>query len=219
MILIGRLAVAWTTVALFFLFGDAWLADLASGLRAALFFLWLFIIILWCAFGVVEQADHLADMLGDPLGSLVLTLSIVIIEVVLIAAVAIGSDATPTLGRDTMFGVLMIALNGGVGLALLMGGLHHREQAYNLQGAVAYLAVIIPGPLLYHKYYETGFVPASFNAKVDALLEKLNKLGNLTDEQFAQAKDTKLHFVRRKNYTQPQKPPEENDEGGEENDR
>ncbi|MDM0068283.1 calcium:proton antiporter [Variovorax sp. J31P207] len=144
MILIGRLAVAWTTVALFLLFGDAWLADLASGLRAALFFFWLFVTILWCAFGVVEQADHLADMLGDPLGSLVLTLSIVIIEVALIAAVAIGSDATPTLGRDTMFGVLMIALNGGVGLALLLGGLHHREQAYNLQGAVAYLAVIIP---------------------------------------------------------------------------
>jgi Ca2+:H+ antiporter len=43
-----------------------------------------------------------------------------------------------------MFAVLMIVLNGVVGLALLVGGLRHHEQAYNLQGAVAYLAVIIP---------------------------------------------------------------------------
>ena len=142
--LIGRLAIAWATVVLFFLLGDAWLADPGAALRAAALFLWLFAVILWCAFGVVEQADLLANILGEPLGSLVLTLSIVIIEVVLIAAVALGSEATPTLGRDTMFAVVMIALNAGVGLALLLGGLRHREQAYNLQGAVAHLAVIIP---------------------------------------------------------------------------
>lgn len=144
MILIARLAIAWATVALFFLRGDAWLADPDAGLRSTVLFLWLFAVILWCAFGVVAEADHLAGILGEPLGSLVLTLSIVIIEVVLIAAVALGSEATPTLGRDTMFAVVMIALNAGVGLALLLGGLRHREQAYNLQGAVAYLAVIIP---------------------------------------------------------------------------
>lgn len=107
-------------------------------------FIWLFAVILWCAFGVVEQADHLAELLGEPLGTLVLTLSIVIIEVVLIAAVAFGSETAPTLGRDTMFAVLMIVLNAVVGLALLLGGLRHHEQAYNLQGAVAYLALIIP---------------------------------------------------------------------------
>jgi Ca2+:H+ antiporter len=43
-----------------------------------------------------------------------------------------------------MFAVLMIILNGMVGLALLVGALRHREQHYNLQGAKAFLAVIIP---------------------------------------------------------------------------
>ena len=38
----------------------------------------------------------------------------------------------------------MIVLNGVVGLCLLLGGLRHHEQAYNLPGALAYLAVIIP---------------------------------------------------------------------------
>ncbi len=144
MALIGRLVIAWATVALFLFFGNSWLANLSSTLLATGLFIWLFAVILWCASGVVEEADHLADILGEPLGTLVLTLSIVIVEVVLIAAVVFGSEAATTLGRDTMFAVLMIVLNGVVGLALLLGGLRHREQAYNLQGAVAYLAVIIP---------------------------------------------------------------------------
>ena len=135
---------AWSTVVLFFLFGAHWLADFRSVPWSALLFLWLFGAILWCAFGVVGEAEHLAELLGEPVGTLVLTLSIVIIEVVLIGAVALGGDSAPTLGRDTMFAVLMIVLNGAVGLCLLLGGLRHHEQAYNLQGAVAYLAVIIP---------------------------------------------------------------------------
>src|SRR6201995_614056 len=50
----------------------------------------------------------------------------------------------PSLARDTLFAVVMIILNGMVGLSLLVGGWRHREQQYNLQGANAYLGVIIP---------------------------------------------------------------------------
>ena len=67
--------------------------------------------------------------LASLFGTLVLTLSIVIIEVVLIGAVALGGKALPTLGRDTMFAVLMIVLNGVVGLSLLLGGVRHHEQS------------------------------------------------------------------------------------------
>jgi Ca2+:H+ antiporter len=48
------------------------------------------------------------------------------------------------LARDTMFAVVMIVFNGMAGLSLLLGGLRYREQTYNLQGANAYLAVIVP---------------------------------------------------------------------------
>jgi Ca2+:H+ antiporter len=61
---------------------------------------------------------------------------------------ALGGKSAPTLGRDTTFAVLMIVLNAAIGLCLLLGGLHHHAQAYNLQGAVAYLAVIIPLSLI-----------------------------------------------------------------------
>lgn len=110
----------------------------------ALLFIWLLGAILWAAFGVVHEAEEVAERLGEPLGTLILTLSIVIIEVALIAAVMLSAQHVPTLGRDTMFAVLMIVLNGVVGLCLLVGGLRFHQQAYNLQGASAYLAVIIP---------------------------------------------------------------------------
>lgn len=138
-----RLIVAWATVLAFTVVGLDWLPELGPMTRSALLFLWLFGVIVWSAFGVVHEAEELAEMLGEPLGTLILTLSIVIIEVVLISAVMLSSQA-PTLGRDTMFAVLMIVLNGVVGLGLVIGGLRYGQQGYNLQGAAAYLAVIIP---------------------------------------------------------------------------
>lgn len=94
--LIVRPLVAWLTVALFLSFGRRWLEDFDSALWSASLFLWLFGVILWCAFGVVGEADHLAELLAEPLGTLILTLSIVIIEVVLIGAVALGGESAPT---------------------------------------------------------------------------------------------------------------------------
>lgn len=139
-----RLVVAWATVAAFAWFGKGWLSDLASPLWATGLFLWLLAVIMWAAFGVVHEAEELAHRLGEPLGTLILTLSIVIIEVVLVSAVMLSAKDAPTLGRDTMFAVLMIVLNGVVGLGLLIGGLRHHQQSYNLQGASAFLSVIIP---------------------------------------------------------------------------
>ena len=56
-------------------------------------------VILLGAFGVVHEAEHLARRLGDPYGSLVLTLSIVLIEVVLIAAVLLGPGEHAMIAR------------------------------------------------------------------------------------------------------------------------
>lgn len=143
-----RLACAWGSVLAFQLFGKAILGSLGAPLPSLLIFTWLLVIIVWAAFGVVHEAEELAHRLGEPYGTLILTLAIVIIEVALISAVMLGAKGAPTLGRDTMFAVLMIVLNGVVGIGLLLGGLRHFSQSYNLKGASSYLAVIIPLTLI-----------------------------------------------------------------------
>ncbi len=129
---------------LFFWFGHGWLANLTNPLWFGFLFLWLFVVILVAAFAVLRHAEGLAVLLGEPLGTLLLTLAVTVIEAAMIAAVMFGSHGTPTLARDAMFAVLMVMLNGMTGLSLLLGGLRYGEQTYNLQGANAFLAVIVP---------------------------------------------------------------------------
>lgn len=133
----------WLTVAGLLAAGPALQAS-GSPLLLGVFFAWLVLVVLWSAFGAVQEAEALARMLREPFGTLVLTMSVSAIEVVLICAAMFVDDDATTLARDAMFSVLMIVLNGVVGLGLLIGGYRYHEQLFNLQGATAYLSVVIP---------------------------------------------------------------------------
>ncbi len=126
------LAVSVGTSLVFLLARDALLGNLASPAWLAFIFLWLFAVVLGSALSVVRHADRLAVRLGESYGTLILTLSITFIEVMSISAVMMHSGNNPTLTCDTLFAVVMIILNGMVGLSLLLGGWRHREQHYNL---------------------------------------------------------------------------------------
>lgn len=132
------------TTVIFFTIGREWLSDLGNIPWLAVIFVWLFVVMIWCAFGVVHHGEALAELLGEPYGTLILTLAVVTIEVTIMASIMLGGDPNPTLPRDTMFAVMMITLNGMVGLALMVGALRHGQQQYNLEGATAFLAVISP---------------------------------------------------------------------------
>ena len=132
------------TTVIFTFFGTGWLADLSNPLWYSFLFGWLFVVMLWLAFGVVRHADALAIKLGEPYGTLILTISVISIEVIMISAVMLTGKGNPSLARDTLFSVLMIVLNGMVGVTLLVGAIRHREQIYNLKGASIYLGVLIP---------------------------------------------------------------------------
>lgn len=137
-----RLVVAWVVVFAFQFGGAAWLAQPIAPLAGVVCFAVLFTTIVTAAFGVVREADHLADQLGEPYGTLILTLSVVLIEVILIAAIMMGPGDHPTIGRDAIFSVMMIILNLVTGLCLLLGGKRYGEQEYNAQGATTYLSMI-----------------------------------------------------------------------------
>ena len=137
------LLVALATVATFLVLGNQLEEVSVHVLPLVGIFVWLFAVILWAAVCVVRHADCLAVKLGEPYGTLILTLSAISIEVVMISTAMLHGENNPTLGRDAIFAVIMIALNGLVGLSLLLGGLRYREQHYNIQGVNAYLNVIM----------------------------------------------------------------------------
>ena len=132
------------TTAVFLVYGQSLLADLAHPVWFTLILTWLLLIILFSIFAVVRHAETLAQKLGEPVGTLVLTLAVTGIEVMIIVATMSTGEGSPTLARDAMFAVIMIVLNGMVGVTLLIGALKYHEQDYNLQGANAFLAVILP---------------------------------------------------------------------------
>ncbi|MHC5310040.1 calcium:cation antiporter [Myroides sp. LJL116] len=138
-----RLLAIWLTVALFMVFGNSLVNDTMSFTTAALGFAVLLTTIIVAAFGVVQQADELAHKLGEPYGTLILTLAIVSIEVILILAVMSGPGENPAIGKNSIFSVMMIIMNLVIGLCILLGGLKYGEQEYNSQGTMSYLAMII----------------------------------------------------------------------------
>ncbi len=138
------LGVGIATALAFLLAGDSLYGESSSTLRQMVVFVWLFAAILGAALSVVRHAEHLAVRLGEPLGTLILTLAVTAIEAASISAVMIHAKDSLTVVRDTVFAVIMIIMNGMVGASLLLGAWRHREQSYNLQGANTYLSVILP---------------------------------------------------------------------------
>ena len=129
---------------LFLMYGDQWMTMLGNPLWFAGISIWLFGVILFASIGAVRHAEILAGKLGEPYGTLILTIAVTTIEVTMIASVMLSGENNQEFARDTMFAVVMIVVNGLVGLSLLLGALRFHEQQYNLQGANAYLVVIIP---------------------------------------------------------------------------
>ena len=136
--------VGFVALIAFWLFGNAILPQAASRGVSIIAFVVLVAVMLWCVFGVVRHAQCLAALLGEPYGTLILTLAVTGIEVALIGSVMLTGADSPKMARDTMFSVVMIVLNGLIGLSLLLGGIRYRTQVYNLQGASSFLSVLLP---------------------------------------------------------------------------
>jgi Ca2+:H+ antiporter len=103
----------------------------------------LLVILFGTVFAAVHHAEVIAQRIGEPYGTLLLTLAVTVIEVALIATIMLGEKAVPTLARDTVFAVVMIVCNGLVGICILVGGLRYREQDVQVTGSSLYLSVLI----------------------------------------------------------------------------
>ncbi|MBJ3774648.1 calcium:proton antiporter [Acuticoccus mangrovi] len=94
-------------------------------------------------FAAVHHAEVLALRIGEPLGSLVLAAAVTVIEVSLIISMMLAIEGGGSeIARDTVFSAVMIVLTGIIGLCLLVGGVFHREQGFQIQGASGALSVL-----------------------------------------------------------------------------
>lgn len=123
--------VSWLALASFFL---------PAGLIATLFAL---VGLVGGVLAAVYHAEVVAHRVGEPFGTLVLAIAVTIIEVALIIALMLSSEANAsTLPRDTVFATVMIILNGIIGLCLLVGGTRFKEQRFGSDGVRAALITL-----------------------------------------------------------------------------
>lgn len=109
------------------------------------------IALLLCAVvSAVHHAEVIAHKVGEPFGTLTLALAVTVIETSLIVSMLFNStEKISSLPRDTIYSTVMIICNGVVGLCLLIGGLHHKEQFFKIEGtgsgfaALAVLSVLV----------------------------------------------------------------------------
>jgi Ca2+:H+ antiporter len=98
--------------------------------------------IIGVAFRIAHHAEVLALRLGEPYGTLILTIAAVSVEVVILVVLLQGAP-NPTLARDTVFAAVMIDINGILGAAAIIGGLKHGNPKYNLDSANSFIAMLL----------------------------------------------------------------------------
>jgi Ca2+:H+ antiporter len=97
--------------------------------------------------GAVLSAVHYAEVIahktGEPFGTLVLSISVTIIEASLIISMMLtGHEGSEFIARDAVFATVMIVMNGVIGLCIFMGGLTHYEMSFRNEGTNSALAVL-----------------------------------------------------------------------------
>lgn len=103
----------------------------------------LLALLIMSVLAAVHYAEVVAHKLGEPFGTLVLAISVTVIEVALIVAMMLsGSDGANFIARDAVFAAIMIVMNGVVGLCIFVGGLNHRELSFRIEGPNSALAVL-----------------------------------------------------------------------------
>lgn len=101
----------------------------------------LFAVIMYAAMNVAHHAETLAEKFGEPYGTLILTFSAVVVEIVIIVIMMMHAE-NATLARDTIYSAIMLDINGLLGLAAIIGGIKYGEQSYNVDSSNSYLSML-----------------------------------------------------------------------------
>ena len=124
----------------------AWLGIGKVGLEPVA--LVLAVVLLGNVMAAVHHAEVVAIRVGEPFGTLILALAVTVIEVGLIISMMLGGKPNPALVRDSVHAVVMLVLHGLAGLCIVVGAFRHRETEFRVEGANAFLAILLPMAVL-----------------------------------------------------------------------
>ena len=102
----------------------------------------LFAVIMYAAMSVAHHAEMLAEKFGEPYGTLILTISAVVVEIIIIVIMMLH-EHNPVLARDTIYAAIMLDINALLGLAAIIGGIKYGEQPYNVDSSNSYLSMLL----------------------------------------------------------------------------
>lgn len=85
-----------------------------------------------CVMSAVHHSEIVAHRVGEPFGTIILAVSITIIEVaIIISLMTTGGKEYAAFARDTVYAAVMLILNGIVGLSLFLGGRKFHTQTFS----------------------------------------------------------------------------------------
>ncbi len=100
------------------------------------------LLIIYLAFQLSYQVEYVAEQLKEPYGTMILTISAVMIEVVIIVMMLSHTSST-TLARDAIYSAVMLDINGILGLCAIVGGIKYGEVEYNVNSGNTYIVMIM----------------------------------------------------------------------------
>ncbi len=140
-----KILLQWTTI----IPALAWLLFF-SGLidDSSIFKLIASVLLILSVMSAVHHSEIIAEKVGEPYGTIILAISITVIEVSIIVSLMMSEGpAAASLARDTVYAATMLILNGIIGLCLLIGGLKHYEQNFSASsvtiGLVSLVSIIV----------------------------------------------------------------------------
>lgn len=155
------------------------------------------VLLIFCVMSAVHHSEIIAYRVGEPYGTIILAVSITIIEVAIIISLMLsGGENYASFARDTVYAAVMLILNGIVGLSLFIGGRKFHTQTFSphsVKIALVSLVSIVAFTMILPTYTKSQAGP--FYTKAQLLFESFACLAIYTAFIAAQTVRHREYFV------------------------
>lgn len=102
------------------------------------------VLLIFCVMTAVHHSEIVAHRVGEPFGTIILAVSITIIEVaIIISLMRTGGEEYASFARDTVYAAVMLILNGIVGLSLFVGSRKFHTQSFSFHSVKIALVSLV----------------------------------------------------------------------------